>query len=107
MRLTRTASGRLNLDVTDDADYAVARRLAAAILETFRGRRGQSLVDVDGSSCLDVVIAGATVVIRVDHAWGILVFALDEAGDGVILDVANYLGANAKVLGIECGGPTG
>ena len=101
MRLSRTGNGRLVLDVTDDADYGVARRVSAALLETFRGKRGRSLVDVDGSSCLDVLIRGVTVVIRVDHAWGILVFALDEAGDGVILDVANYLGANAEALGIE------
>ena len=99
--LSRNGRGRLVLSVTLDPDYGLARRLAAAVLETFRGRRGQSLVDVDGSSYLDVVIAGATVVVGVCLTYGIDVFSVDEAGDGVILDVANYLGANAAALGIE------
>jgi hypothetical protein len=100
MRFSRTASGRLNLDVTDAADYAVARRLAAAILETFRGKRSTSLTDVDGSAYLDVVIAGATVTIHLHRMTGICVFAAEEAADGVICDVANWLGASAAGLGI-------
>lgn len=101
MRLSRTANGRLNLDVTDDADYDVARRVAAAILATFRGRRGKSLMDVDGTSWLDVEICGVTVTVHVQRYFGVSVYAVDEAADGVILDVANYLGANAAAIGIE------
>jgi len=101
MRLTRTANGRLNLDVTDDADYAVARRIAAAILETFRGKRGTSLTDFDGSAWLDVEIMGVTVTVHVQRSLGVSVYAVDEAADGVICDVANWLGANAAALGIE------
>ena len=101
MRFTRTASGRLQLNVTDDPDYDVARRIAAAILKTFSGRRGKSLMDIAGSAYLDVVIAGVTVTIHVHRLSGICVFAVDEAADGVILDVANYLKANGDKLGIE------
>jgi hypothetical protein len=101
MRLSRTASGRLNLDVTDDPDYGVARRIAEAILKTFGGRRATSLMDVDGSAYLDVVIANVTVTIHAHRMTGICVFAVDEAADGVILDVANYLRANGDKLGIE------
>ena len=101
MRFTRTASGRLNLDVTDDPDYGVARRIAEAILKTFNGRRGTSLMEVVGSAFLDVVIANVTVTIHVHRMTGICVFAAEEAADGVILDVANYLKANGDKLGIE------
>jgi hypothetical protein len=101
MRLNRTANGRLNLDVSDDMDYEVARRVAAAILATFSGRRGTSLVDVDGTSWLDLEIMGSTVTVHVQRYLGVSVYAVDEAADGVILDVANYLGANAAQLGIE------
>ena len=101
MRLSRTVAGRLNLDVTDDPDYDVARRLATAILQAFRGRRGTSLTDVDGSSYLDVSIGKVTVTIHLHRMVGICVFAAEEAADGVILDVANYLGANAAQLGLE------
>lgn len=99
MRLSRTANGRLNLDVTDDADYAVARRLASAILATFRGKRGTSLTDFDGSAWLDIEILGATVTVHVERYLGVSVYAVDEAADGVILDVANWLGANAAGFG--------
>src|SRR3954447_22092064 len=101
MRFSRTANGRLNFDVTDDPDYDVARRIAAAILKTFDGRRGKSLLDIAGSSYLAVVIAGVTVTIHAHRMKGIWVFAVDEGADGVILDVANYLKANAETLGIE------
>jgi len=104
MRLSRTASGRLNLDVTDDPDYGGARRIAEAILKTFNGRRGTSLTDVDGSAYLDVVIANVTVTIHVHRMTGICVFAAEEAADGVILDLANYLRANGDKLGIETNG---
>jgi hypothetical protein len=101
MRFRRTDSGRVCLDVTDDPGYDVARRIAAAILKTFDGRRGKSLMDIAGSSYLDVVIAGVTVTIHAHRMKGICVFAVDEAADGVILDVANYLKANGDQLGIE------
>jgi hypothetical protein len=107
MRFSRTASGRLNLDVTDDPGYDVARRLAEAILKTFNGRRGTSLTDVDGSAYLDVVIANVTVTIHVHRMTGICMFAAEEAADGVILDVANYLRANGKALGIVPAGHEG
>jgi hypothetical protein len=104
MHLIRNGRRRLSLSVTNYPDYDVARRVAEAVLRTFRGRRGNSLVDVDGSSYLDVVIAGATVVVGVHSAYGIDVFAVDEEADGVILDVANYLMANGDKLGIETNG---
>jgi hypothetical protein len=101
MRFTRTANGRLNFDVTDVADYDFARRIAQAILQTFNGRRGKSLADVDGTSWLDVEIMGVTFTVHVQRSLGVSVYAVDEAADGVILDVANYLMANGDKLGIE------
>src|SRR5687768_6176584 len=97
MRFTRTANGRLNLDVLDEPDYEAARRLANALLTTFRGRRKASVVDF-GSAYLDIEIAGVMVTVHLHHMVGICVFAAEEAADGVIYDIGNYLAANRAVF---------
>src|SRR4051794_24508267 len=100
MKLRQLEDGRLSLQVLAHADWDVARRLAQAITETFRGRRGQYLSDFDGGY-LDIEITGVAVMVNARHQQGVHVTALSEAANPVVCNVANYLGANAAKLGIE------
>lgn len=99
MRLTRTADGRLAFVVTDDADYDLARRVVAAMREALRLGRGTALSNFDGEY-VDLLAADVKVTVHLHRQAGLSVFAADEAAEGVLLDVANYLKANANDLGI-------
>ena len=101
MRFSRTAKGRLQLDLLDGPDFAVARAVSRAIATAFSGKLGLPLNDVDGSSWLDIDLMGGTVTVHVQRYLGISVFAADEASDGIIYDIANYLGAHAGQVGID------
>jgi hypothetical protein len=102
MRLSRTPTGRLELTLLDEPDHGVAQDVTRAIVKTFSGVPGQPLHDVDGSTWLDIGIGNARVTVHVSqYVFDTSVLARDEASDGIILDIANYLAANATDLGIE------
>lgn len=101
MRLSRTGTGRLQLDLLDGPDFDVARRVARAIATAFGGKMGLPLNDIDGTSWLDIELMGGTVTVHVNRNEGVSVFALDESSDGIIHDIANYLGACGKEMGID------
>jgi hypothetical protein len=102
MRFSRTASGRLELEILDHPDEDVASAVVGAIVGTFHGVKRRELEDVDGSSWRDFDVMGGCVTVHVSYYFGgTSVVAADEASDGVILDLANSLRANGDKLGIE------
>lgn len=102
MRFYRIANGRLSLDIFDEPDFDVARNVSRAIMKAFQGRQQQPLIDVDGSSWLDIDLeGGACVTVHVQQYMGIDVYARDEQSDGVIYDIANYLSAHLVELGLQ------
>src|SRR6478752_7033721 len=102
MRFSRTASGRLELEILDYPDEDVASAVVGALVGTFQGVKRRELEDVDGSTWRDFDVMGGHVTVHVSYYFGgTSVVAGDEASDGTILDVANYLKANSAKLGIE------
>jgi hypothetical protein len=100
MRLTRTDNGRPHLHLLDYPDFEVANRVEQGIRTTFRGRRlGDAVIGFQEQD-VNLNLGGRLVKVRVHRSLGLSVLAADEAADGVIYDIANYLAAHAAELGI-------
>jgi hypothetical protein len=92
MRFTRNRSGRLELDLLDEPDWGAFEDFADNIVRTFNGSYAERVADLD-TCYLDIVIGGQTVTLHLQHYMGICVFAAEEAADGMIQNIGNYLAA--------------
>src|SRR5262245_59621564 len=99
MRLTRTEAGRPHLHLLDHPDFEVANRVEQGIRTTFRGRREGAFLGFEQYD-VNLNLSGRLVKVRVHRSGGLSVLATDEAADGAIYDIANYLAAHAAELGI-------
>jgi hypothetical protein len=101
MRLTRTDQGRPQLLLLDHPDFEVANRVEQGIRTAFRGRRlGDAVLGFEQQD-VNLSLAGRLVKVRVHRGRGLSVLAADEAADGALFDIANYLAAHAALLGIS------
>jgi hypothetical protein len=78
----------------------VANRVEQGIRTTFQGRRlGDAVIGFEEQD-VALSLGGRRVLVRVHRSRGLSILAADEAADGVIYDIANYLAAHAAQLGI-------
>jgi hypothetical protein len=99
MRLTRTDDGRPHLHLLDDPDFDVANRVEQGIRTTFRGSRQGAFIGLEQHD-VNLSLSGRLVKVRVHRSHGLSVLAAEEAADGAIYDIANYLAAHAAELGL-------
>ncbi len=81
---------RLEIEISDDADWQLFKRVADAILNKFRGKLVERLDGLD-ERYWDLEIGDSLVTLHLQHYLGISLFAASKEANDLIQQIGEYL----------------
>ena len=81
---------RLEIEISDDADWQLFKRVADAILNKFRGKLVERLDGLD-ERYWDLEIGDSLVTLHLQHYLGIALFAASKEANDLIQQIGEYL----------------